>query len=76
MRRLLYLAALCMAATLVFTPAAFGQTDSPITARGAQTAPLNADGTCPEGFVNVNAQFYAQESANTAGRICGYDEGH
>lgn len=49
--------------------------DSPITSRGAETAPLNADGTCPEGFVTVNAPFCAEESPNTPGRIFGYGEG-
>lgn len=48
---------------------------SPVTARGAQTAPLNPDGTCPEGFVRVNAPFCAEESPNTPGRIFGYGEG-
>jgi LPXTG-motif cell wall-anchored protein len=46
-----------------------------ITARGADTAPLNPDGTCPEGYVTVNAPFCAQESPNTPGRIFGYGEG-
>ena len=37
--------------------------------------PLNPDGTCPEGYVTVNAPFCAQESPNTPGRIFGYGEG-
>ena len=39
------------------------------------TVPLNSDGTCPEGYVTVNAPFCAQESPNTPGRIFGYGEG-
>jgi hypothetical protein len=39
------------------------------------TVPLNPDGTCPEGYVTVNAPFCAQESPNTPGRIFGYGEG-
>lgn len=48
---------------------------STITSRGADTVPLNADGTCPEGYVTVNAPFCAQESPNTPGRIFGFGEG-
>lgn len=39
------------------------------------TVPLNEDGTCPEGFVTVNAPFCAQESPNTPGRVFGFGEG-
>lgn len=48
---------------------------STITSRGADTVPLNPDGTCPEGFVTVNAPFCAEESPNTPGRIFGFGEG-
>lgn len=49
-----------------------------ITARGADTAPVNANGTCPSGFVRTNAPgnlACAEESPNTPGRIFGYGEG-
>jgi hypothetical protein len=46
-----------------------------IIAREARTVPLNPDGTCPEGFVTVNAPFCVEESPNTPGRVFGYGEG-
>lgn len=67
MRRFMLLAALCAALAAAMAPMAFGQT--------VETAPNNPDGTCPEGFVQVNAPFCAQESPNTPGRVFGYGEG-
>ncbi len=67
MRRCMLLAVMCAALVLAMAPVASGQT--------VETAPLNPDGTCPEGFVTVNAPFCAQESPNTPGRIFGYGEG-
>ena len=67
MRRFTLLAALCAALVLAMAPTAFGQT--------VQTTPNNPDGSCPEGFVQVNAPFCAQESPNTPGRIFGFGEG-
>ncbi len=84
MRRLLLLVGLSMLGALLFASTALAQSVSPsasagaggaITARGAETVPLNPDGTCPEGFVTVNAPFCAEESPNTPGRIFGYGEG-
>jgi len=78
-RKVLLLAGLAMLGTLLFSSVASAQSasasPSPITARGADTVPLNPDGTCPEGYVTVNAPFCAQESPNTPGRIFGYGEG-
>lgn len=49
-----------------------------ITERGAETTAVNADGTCPVGFVRTNAAgnlACAEESPNTPGRIFGFGEG-
>jgi hypothetical protein len=78
--KLLLLAALSMLGALLFAPAALAQSASSsasadIKAGAADTVPLNPDGTCPEGFVSVNAPFCAEESPNTPGRIFGYGEG-
>lgn len=84
MGKLLLSLGLAMSGTLLFTSLASAQSasssasaedGSAITARGADTVPLNPDGTCPEGYVTVNAPFCAEESPNTPGRIFGYGEG-
>ena len=49
--------------------------DGDVTDEGAAIVPLNADGTCPEGFVTVNAPVCVEESPNTPGRILGFGEG-
>ena len=58
-------------------PQATPQVNPPIgsNARAPETAPLIGVGTCPEGFVTVNAPFCVEESPNTPGRIFGYGEG-
>ncbi|HSK82960.1 MAG TPA: hypothetical protein VK902_06065, partial [Rubrobacter sp.] len=76
MRKLVLLAGLCMLGVLTFGAVVWAQEDGgAITARGADTVPLNPDGTCPPGYVTVNAPFCAEESPNTPGRIFGYGEG-
>ncbi len=67
MRRFMLLTAMCGALVLTATTIALAQT--------VQTAPQNPDGSCPEGFVQVNAPFCAQESPNTPGRVFGFGEG-
>ncbi len=67
MKRFMLLAAMCGALVLTAATIALAQT--------VQTAPNNPDGTCPEGFVQVNAPFCAQESPNTPGRVFGFGEG-
>ncbi len=67
MKRFILLAAMCGALVLTAATIALAQT--------VQTAPNNPDGSCPEGFVQVNAPFCAQESPNTPGRVFGFGEG-
>lgn len=66
MKRYMLLSTTCAALVLVLASMASAQT--------VQTAPNNPDGSCPEGFVQVNAPFCAQESPNTPGRIFGFGE--
>ena len=88
LRKVLLLAGLAVLGTLLFSSVALAQSASssasasasPLTdgtgpAGPIDTVPLNPDGTCPEGYVTVNAPFCAQESPNTPGRIFGYGEG-
>ena len=76
MRRVLLLLGACLVMSLVFAQGAMAQQNlADIRANAAETIPLPADGTCPEGFVTVNAPLCAEESPNTPGRIFGYGEG-
>lgn len=87
MRRLLLMSALSMPGTLFFATMASAQSASSsasayaedggaITARGADTMPPNPDGTRLEGYVTVNAPFYAEESPDTPDRVFGHREGN